>query len=95
MRDLTLMVTLPTLPTNIRLGYKRMTVPNTLAYYDVAQNTTIKSFILQAPGACIIKLITAVINGFRNKLDCLSLSTKLGLPGTNTLAYYGNRKLRP
>ena len=25
------------------------------------------------PGACIIKLITAVIYGFRNKLECLSL----------------------
>jgi hypothetical protein len=50
------------------------------------------------PGACIIKLITAVIYGFRNKLECLSLNTKLGwkaLPGTNTLAYYGNCKLWP
>ncbi len=27
------------------------------------------------PGACIIKLITAVIYGFRNKLECLSLNT--------------------
>jgi hypothetical protein len=51
-----------------------------------------------APGACIIKLTTAVIYGFRNKPDCLPLNTRLGwkgLPGTNTLAYYGNRKLRP
>jgi hypothetical protein len=48
--------------------------------------------------ACIIKLITAVIYSFRNKLACLSLNTWLGwkgLPGTNTVAYYGNRKLRP
>jgi len=47
---------------------------------------------------CIIKLITAVIYGFRNKLKCLSQNTRLGwkgLPGTNTLAYYRNRKLRP
>jgi hypothetical protein len=47
--------------------------------------------------ACIIKLITAVIYGFRSKLECLSLNTRLGwkgLQGTNTLAYYGNRKLR-
>jgi hypothetical protein len=31
-------------------------------------------------------------HGFRNKLEYLSLNTKLGwkgLPGTNTLAYYG------
>jgi hypothetical protein len=50
------------------------------------------------PGPCIIKLITAVIYGFRNKLECFSLNTRLGwkgLQGTNTLAYYGNRKLRP
>jgi hypothetical protein len=46
------------------------------------------------PGACIIKLIAAVIYGFHNKLECVSLNTRLGwkgLPGTNTLAYYGNR----
>jgi hypothetical protein len=50
------------------------------------------------PGACIIKLIKAVIYSFRNKLECLSLNTRLGWkrsPGKNTLAYYGNRKLRP
>ncbi len=50
------------------------------------------------PGACTTKLIVAVIYGFRNKLPCLTLNTRLGwkgLPGTNTLAYYGNRKLRP
>ncbi len=47
--------------------------------------------------AFFVKLITAVIYFFRNKLKCLSLNTRLGrkgLPGTNTLAYYGNRKLR-
>jgi hypothetical protein len=46
----------------------------------------------------IIKLITAIIYSFCNKLECLSLNTRLdwkGLPGTNTLAYYGNCKLRP
>ncbi len=48
--------------------------------------------------SCIIKLITVVIYSFGNKLECLSLNTRLGwkgLPGTNTLAHYGNRKLRP
>jgi hypothetical protein len=51
---------------------------------------------LTPAGACIIKLITAVIYDSRNKLECLSLNTKLSwkhLPGTNTLAYYKNRKL--
>ncbi len=50
------------------------------------------------PGACIIKLMAGVIYGFLNKLECLSLNSRLGwkgFPGTNTLAYYGNRKLRP
>ncbi len=49
-------------------------------------------------GACFIKPITAVIYSFHNKLKCLSVNTKLfwkGLPGTNVLAHYGNRKLRP
>jgi hypothetical protein len=48
-------------------------------------------------GACIIKLITDVIYGFHNKLECLSLASLSSLVqclGKNTLAYYGNRKLR-
>ncbi len=32
-------------------------------------------------GACIIKLITAVIYDFRNKLECLSVNTRLGWKG--------------
>jgi hypothetical protein len=54
--------------------------------------------MIQAPGANVIKLITAIIYIFRNELECLSVNTRLGwkgLPGTNTLAYYGNRKLQP
>jgi hypothetical protein len=46
------------------------------------------------PEAWIMKVITAVFYGFRNKLERLSLNTRLGwkgLPGTNILAYYGNR----
>ena len=49
------------------------------------------------PGTCIIKLITAIIYGFRDMLEFLSTNTRLGwkgLPGTNTLSYYGNCKLR-
>ncbi len=47
---------------------------------------------------CKIKFITAVIQVFRNKLECLSLASISSLVYsllTNTLAYYGNRKLRP
>ncbi len=57
-----------------------------------------KRFIISGPGACIIKLIMAVIYGFCNKLECSSLNTTLdwkGLPGTNTLTYYRNCKVRP
>jgi hypothetical protein len=49
-------------------------------------------------GACIIKLIKAVIYSFCNKLECLSLASLSSLVyclGANTLAYYGNRKLWP
>jgi hypothetical protein len=48
------------------------------------------------PGANPLNLYTVVIYGVCNKLECLSLNIKLGwkgLPGTNPLAYYGNRKL--
>jgi hypothetical protein len=66
------------------LSYKRVMTVN----YD-------RSNSVKGP---IIKLITAVIYSFRNKLERLFLNPRLGwkgLPGTNTLAYYGNRKLRP
>jgi hypothetical protein len=32
----------------------------------------------RCPGACIVNLITAVIYGFRNKLERLSLNTRVG-----------------
>ena len=37
---------------------------NTLAYYDTATITAVKSFIIQAPGANPTKLFTAVSYGF-------------------------------
>jgi hypothetical protein len=48
------------------------------------------------PGACIIKLIMAIIYSFHNKLERLSQNTRLGwkgLPGTNTLASYENYEI--
>ncbi len=54
-------------------------------------------YFVLTPGASIIKLIKAVIYGFRNKLECLTLNTRLGwkgLLGTTTLPFYGNLKLR-
>jgi hypothetical protein len=62
--------------------------------FNLQCNVTI---IIYTPGPSIIKLIMAVIYGFRNKLVCFSLNTILdwkSLQGANTLAYYGNRKLR-
>jgi hypothetical protein len=54
------------------------------------------SVVNTAPEACIMKLFKAVIYGFRNKLECLSLITRLGWkrsPGTNTIAVnYGCNK---
>ncbi len=41
-----------------------MAVANTLAYYITATITTVKSFIVQDPGANVIKLFTGVIYGF-------------------------------
>ncbi len=40
---------LSVLPTNIRLGWKSMQLASTLAYYDTAKITAVKSFIVQAP----------------------------------------------
>ncbi len=39
------------LPANVRLGWKGRPFTNTLAYYNIATITTVKSFIAQTPGA--------------------------------------------
>jgi len=54
-----------------------MEVANTLAYYDMARITAVKSFIIQAAsqGVWIIKLFKVVINGtpcFKNVNNCLN-----------------------
>jgi hypothetical protein len=82
----------------VTLGWKSLPGTNTLAYYENSKIVDKRSFKKLSPGACIIKLITAVIYGFRNKLQFLSLNTRLswkGFPGTNTLAYNRNSKLQP
>jgi hypothetical protein len=40
---------------------------NTLAYYDTAIVTAVKSFIVQAPGGNVTKVFTVVINGCSNQ----------------------------
>ncbi len=66
-----------------------MAVANTQAHYDTAKFTAMKSFVVQAPGACTVKHYKSVIclknDKFCNKLTSSRLE-KLG--HTNTLAYY-------
>ncbi len=42
------------LPTNIRLGWKCLTVTNTIAYSGTALIKGVKSFIVQAPAELLI-----------------------------------------
>ena len=53
---------LQSLSPNIRVGWKHLHTTNTLADFVAALNTAVKS--IEGPGACTIKLITAVIYGF-------------------------------
>ncbi len=48
------------LPANIRLGWKSMANSNTLAYYDRATITDVKSFIVQPPGPNVKKFTTVI-----------------------------------
>ena len=48
------------LPANIRFEWKQTEVVNTLAYYDTATITSVKSFIVQAPGVVAV-LVTAAM----------------------------------
>ena len=48
---------------------------NAPAYYDTATITAVKSVIVQAPGANVIKLFMVVSYDFYNKLECLSLAS--------------------
>jgi hypothetical protein len=41
---------LTALPLNITVGWICLTFSNTLAYYDAAKITAVRSFIVQAPG---------------------------------------------
>ncbi len=45
-----------TLPGNIRLGWKWLTVTNTLAYFDTVSITAVKSFIVQNPDFLSLQL---------------------------------------
>ncbi len=84
-------------PLRNRTYRRRIKLVNFFRYWKIFKFLVLNIFSNRQV-ACIIKLITAVIYGFRNKLECLTLKTRLswkGLPRTNTLADYGNLKLRP
>jgi len=56
------------LPTNDRFGRKLMAVANTLAYYDTASITAIKSFIMPARGVQYLGAVSQKFTiGFVNK----------------------------
>jgi len=63
-------------PSNIRLGWKRMAVANTLAYYDMATFTALKSFIVQAPG----NFVANVLSSFHR--HCLEREQEFSIFGT-------------
>ncbi len=44
----------PTLPLNIRLGWKGISGTNTLAYYEHSQIAAVKSFMTLGPGVNVI-----------------------------------------
>ncbi len=46
------------LPTNIRQGWKEIAAANTLAYCDTAIITAVKSFIVKAPQADLINILS-------------------------------------
>ncbi len=68
------------LPVACRL-HEMQCFQNALTYLVVVVNYMRKTFMKLTPGACIIKLITTVIYGFLNKLECLTLNTRQGWEG--------------
>jgi hypothetical protein len=50
-----------------------MEVANTLAYYETATITAVKSFKVEALGACTINYFRLQLIMHHNKLECLSL----------------------
>jgi hypothetical protein len=63
-------------------------VTNTPAYYDTLTITAIKSFIVNSPMDCTIKLLTAVIDE-PNMLECFSVAD------LSSLVYYLWERLEP
>jgi hypothetical protein len=63
------------LSTNMRLGWKGLPGPNTLAYYENPYITDVKSFITLDPGVIVIKLFLPELKNVHNKLERLFLAS--------------------
>jgi hypothetical protein len=62
----------------MRPGLERLVREKRVSLIQTFVNCSCKKLETLGPGGCIIKLITALIYGFRNKLECLPLNTRLG-----------------
>ncbi len=74
----------------ISKGWKGLTLANSLAYYNTPKISVFRKSYrtepwiqtldirIKTPWSCIIKFITAVINGFLSKQGCFFLNTRLG-----------------
>jgi len=63
-------------------------VTNTLAYHVTELITAVNSFIIEAPGARIIKLFTVGINYVVQCASAFAIVSHFLLALTNTLAFY-------
>ncbi len=61
----------------VKVKKKFWTISETSAWYIMECITALKSFMMQAPGACIIKLLRELLILYLNKLVRLSLSVIL------------------
>ncbi len=64
------------LPVSILLGWKWLTVENTLVYYATELITVVNSFMVQAQG--VTKLFSSLLMLCPKKPKCLSLGSLLG-----------------
>jgi hypothetical protein len=67
------------MPTNMRIGLNVMRVANTLAYYDSAIITSVKSFKVKALGVNVIHPFCLSVMFSQNKLGCLSPARVISL----------------
>jgi hypothetical protein len=56
-----------------------MAAVNTLAYYNMATNMTLTSFIVQALGSALKDILQPQLLLYLNKLECLTTSTHFHL----------------